>query len=42
MNNYIIVEDTNNGYFIVMLDNIDIGIFNTREEAQTFIDNQST
>ena len=42
MNNYIIVEDTDNGYFIVMLDDIDMGIFTTKEEAQTFIDNQSS
>lgn len=40
MNDYIIVEDTENGYFIVMLNNIDMGIFTTREEAQTFIDDQ--
>ena len=40
MNDYIIVEDIENGYFIVMLDNIDLGIFNTREEAQEFIHNQ--
>jgi len=35
----ILIEDLQNNLYIVMQDGIDVALFNSREEAQNFIDN---